>query len=281
MIYVAAAISFFTGLSNNEIAGLQWDDIKSIKYQKTYHYIAVYKVRNPGKLDAEPLSITHKEKYRRVPIVNELEIILDQYRKYIEREIGKTRQNDYIICDIEKTKNDANHEIVPCRVSDISQAKDDVERKVHKEPLRLGIKKKGSGSSETDYEDIEYYGDRYRINFEYRMLQTCSMSLGEVNYILGRQQVDTYSKHYCDFTNGMVLMEMTEELERWASRFRQGDALALKKREFTTMQTLNNLSKPERLDVEIDFEQYTGYSPLKVDISDRKGADVKLIKWEK
>ena len=68
------------------------------------------------------------------------------------------------------------------------------------------------------YAQGNYRGDFLRSNFRYRGLNTCDMSLGKVQYLLGNQPPDTYSRHYCDYTNQFSQLALSIKLERWVSQ---------------------------------------------------------------
>jgi hypothetical protein len=46
------------------------------------------------------------------------------------------------------------------------------------------------------------------------------MTRGEINYLLGITAPDTYSKHYCDYTNDAIQFSITKKIERWVSLLR-------------------------------------------------------------
>ncbi len=45
------------------------------------------------------------------------------------------------------------------------------------------------------------------------------MTFGEVSYILGSVPHDTFSKHYCDFTNPFLQIKLVEKLNDWCSLY--------------------------------------------------------------
>ena len=42
------------------------------------------------------------------------------------------------------------------------------------------------------------------------------MTRGEINYLLGLEQEDTYAKHYFDYTNDALQYQMLRKLIRWS-----------------------------------------------------------------
>ena len=71
-----------------------------------------------------------------------------------------------------------------------------------------------------DGNDIEtdinsYNGDIFRTNFRDKALNEAGFGLDELNYYLGLKKPDTFSQHYCDYTNPYVQLIMARKLDRW------------------------------------------------------------------
>ena len=78
---------------------------------------------------------------------------------------------------------------------------------------RLEVRLPGDKELVTDLN--RYYSDIFLSNFRYHANHTCLMNRGEINYLLGIEQEDTYAKHYCDFTNDAIQFQMQRKLIRW------------------------------------------------------------------
>ena len=214
--YLGAAISFYTGMANCEIAALDWEDIHALEGSKSHHCFYVYKIKT--QTGVELIEPDKKEHYRRIPIVNELEMLLDS-QKPTDLKLKKDntkKDNTSEKKKIEGTKifsKMVKGESVRCTPDDIKRAKNNTEKSINIEPLIAEGNENGKGIS-TDLN--QYNGDRFRTNIRYRMLQTCAMTVAEVEYILGLKQDSTYARHYCDFTNNFVQISLQHKLERWA-----------------------------------------------------------------
>lgn len=68
-----------------------------------------------------------------------------------------------------------------------------------------------------------YYSDLFLSNFRYHANHTCRMTRGEINYLLGLEQEDTYAKHYFDYTNDALQYQMLRKLIRWSALLRSSD----------------------------------------------------------
>ena len=62
----------------------------------------------------------------------------------------------------------------------------------------------------------KYQGDIFYSNFKHRANHTCSFYRGELSYVVGNKAPDTFSQHYCDYTNDLVQYGMVQKLNRWS-----------------------------------------------------------------
>ena len=60
-----------------------------------------------------------------------------------------------------------------------------------------------------------YHGDIFQTNFHDKASHSAFMTNGEINYVLGVDAPDTFSRHYCDFTNDFMQLGMIQKLRRW------------------------------------------------------------------
>lgn len=65
----------------------------------------------------------------------------------------------------------------------------------------------------------KYLGDIFHTNFKHRANHTCSFLRGELAYVLGNKGPDTFSQHYCDYSNDMLQYSMTQKLSRWTQEY--------------------------------------------------------------
>ena len=47
------------------------------------------------------------------------------------------------------------------------------------------------------------------------------MTIGEINYILGVDAPDTFSRHYCDYSNDYIQIGIIQKLKRWENKYEQ------------------------------------------------------------
>lgn len=133
----------------------------------------------------------------------------------------------------------------------------------------------------------KYYGDIFFMNFKYRANHLSGMTRGEINYILGVSPPDTFSQHYCDYSNDFVQFGMVKKLERWTSLY------SLPASKSTNAQMINKLYRNGEviscnsdgkcvadLDIIIDTDPSVLGDTLILDIDCDNGFDAELIYFQ-
>ncbi len=208
--YLGALICFFTGCSNREAAALLCKDDVSLAGLSSQRQLLIYREFDsasgtPHKIE---LKAGNVERYRKIPIVSELNELINEFVSLNEKDGEDSKIGNPLLYHEENGKKTF---VFP---EEIRRAKVEAEKK-------LNLVEKAGFVSELDKESDfnKYSGDRFRTNFEYRLTQTCMMSMAEVNYLLGRQQINTFSKHYCDYSNDFSQIMLKNKMERWSSAF--------------------------------------------------------------
>lgn len=62
-----------------------------------------------------------------------------------------------------------------------------------------------------------YHGDIFLSNFRHKANHLAFMTMGEICYMVGVNAPDTFSRHYCDYTNDYLQKEIVQKLCRWES----------------------------------------------------------------
>ena len=65
----------------------------------------------------------------------------------------------------------------------------------------------------------KYLGDLFLSNFSTKAKNTAGFTMGELNYTIGIEAPDTFSKHYCDYANDFIQFGMIQKLDRWTSAY--------------------------------------------------------------
>ena len=212
-------IHLFTGMSTREACALTWDDFESIPGLKVYRLL-VYKF-----LSDEGTVIYHADgtACRKVPVAPLLADMLNSRKTYLQAVCGFTeaelQQLPIIMPNNKKTlavlskpsfcKYDAAIRV--CR-SLIEKAN------IPTQELVLP----GDGDKEIVVDMNKYQGDIFYSNFKHRANHTCSFNRGELSYVVGNKAPDTFSQHYCDYTNDLVQYGMVQKLNRWSHAHETG-----------------------------------------------------------
>ena len=212
-------IHLFTGISTREACALTWDDFESIPGLKAYRLL-VYKF-----LSDEGTVIYHADgtACRKVPVAPLLADMLNSRKTYLQAVCGFTeaelQQLPIIMPNNKKTlavlskpsfcKYDAAIRV--CR-SLIEKAN------IPTQELVLP----GDGDKEIVVDMNKYQGDIFYSNFKHRANHTCSFNRGELSYVVGNKAPDTFSQHYCDYTNDLVQYGMVQKLNRWSHAHETG-----------------------------------------------------------
>ena len=67
---------------------------------------------------------------------------------------------------------------------------------------------------------FKYLGDLFLSNFTNKAKNIAGLSLGELNYIVGIDAPDTFSRYYCDYSNDFIQYGIIQKLERWTASYR-------------------------------------------------------------
>ena len=212
-------IQLFTGMSTREVCALTWDDFETIPGLKAYRLL-VYKY-----LSDEGTVIYHADgtACRKVPVAPLLADMLNSRKTYLQAVCGFTeaelQQLPIIMPNNKKTlavlskpsfcKYDAAIRV--CR-SLIEKAN------IPTQELVLP----GDGDKEIVVDMNKYQGDIFYSNFKHRANHTCSFNRGELSYVVGNKAPDTFSQHYCDYTNDLVQYGMVQKLNRWSHTHETG-----------------------------------------------------------
>ena len=210
-------IQLFTGMSTREACALTWGDFETIPGLKVYRLL-VYKF-----LSDEGTAIYHADgaACRKVPVAPLLADMLHSRKTYLQ-----------LVCGFTETELQQLPIIMPNNkktlavLSKPSFCKYDVAIRV----CRSLVEKAGiptqelvlPGDKELVVDMNKYQGDIFYSNFKHRANHTCSFNRGELSYVVGNKAPDTFSQHYCDYTNDLVQYGMVQKLNRWSHAHETG-----------------------------------------------------------
>lgn len=204
-------IHLFTGMSTREACALTWDDFEAIPGLNA-HRLLVYKF-----LSDDGTVIYHSEgnACRKIPAAPLLADMLISRKNYLQAMHGfaeaELRHLPIIMPDNKRSVT---------ALSKPSFCKYDVAIRVcHSLIEKANIPTQElvlPGDGEALVVDMnKYQGDIFYSNFKHRANHTCSFNRGELSYVVGNKAPDTFSQHYCDYTNDLVQYGMVQKLNRW------------------------------------------------------------------
>ena len=212
-------IHLFTGMSTREACALTWDDFESIPGLKVYRLL-VYKF-----LSDEGTVIYHADgtACRKVPVAPLLADMLNSRKTYLQAVCGFTEaelQQLPIIMPNNKKTLAALSKPSFCKYDAAIRVCRSLIEKANIPTQELVLP--GDGDKEIVVDMNKYQGDIFYSNFKHRANHTCSFNRGELSYVVGNKAPDTFSQHYCDYTNDLVQYGMVQKLNRWSHAHETG-----------------------------------------------------------
>lgn len=205
-----STIRLFTGISLREACALQWKDFVKVDGTDEYQL----KVSKFVGLKGNMVTHASKEdwlKFRLVPVARPLRILLLQRKEYLL--VNGIANKDMDFMPIVALEEDQNAFAKTSKAQEVCR-KTLSHARIEKQQLLLPDAK---GELLTDI--YKYGGDIFVTNLKMRLNHDCGMTLGEINYVLGIKSNDTFSQHYCDYSNSLVQYAMIGKMNRWTAGY--------------------------------------------------------------
>jgi integrase len=236
-------IQLFTGMSTREVCALTWGDFETIPDLKVYRLL-VYKF-----LSDEGTVIYHADgtACRKVPVAPLLADMLNSRRTYLQAVCGFTEAElqhlPVIMPDNKKTLAVLSKPLF-CKYDAAIRVCRSLIEKADIPTQELVLP--GDGDKEIAVDMNKYQGDIFYSNFKHRANHTCSFNRGELSYVVGNKAPDTFSQHYCDYTNDLVQYGMVQKLNRWTHNHETGVQNAVQNTSETSTFTRNTAVHSDR-----------------------------------
>lgn len=213
-ILLATAIRLFTGMTIREVAALDWCDFRPIGTSDNYQFLITKSVDQNGHV------ISNSEKsnwnrFRIIPSAKVLTLLLLARKQHL---IDNGINEDYLkTCPVilaEERLSDMKRRvpISHCKPRIISKSGNEL-IKLANIPENIVVLPDEKNDLTTDFN--RYHGDILQVNFLSKANHSALMTMGEINYILGIEAPDTFSRYYCDYTNDFIQTEIIQKLSRW------------------------------------------------------------------
>ncbi len=219
-LLLATGIRLFTGMSIREVAALKWGDFRQITGSDDYQFLITKFVDQNGRI------MLHAEKqnwkrFRIVPSAHILTALLLARKQYLIRNgINEEYLTDCPIVLSEERITDMikMKQIGHCKPLIISKSGNEL-IKAAQIPENIIVLPDDKNDLATDFN--RYHGDIFQTNFRDKANHNAFMTIGEINYILGVDAPDTFSRHYCDYSNDYIQIGIIQKLKRWENKYEQ------------------------------------------------------------
>lgn len=217
-LLLATAIRLFTGMSIREVAALKWSDFRPISCTNDYQFLITKFVDQNGKI------MLHSEKqnwirFRVVPSAKVLTKLLLARKQYL---INNGINEEYLLdspivlreermMDMKKGKS-----VGHCKPLAISKSSNEM---ISLANIAENIVVLPDEKNDLKSDFNRYHGDIFQTNFRNKVNYCAYLTNGEINYVLGIDAPDTFSRHYCDYSNDYLQLGIIQKLSRWELRY--------------------------------------------------------------
>ena len=212
-IWLLGAIRLFSGMSLREACALTWADFVKLDGLDSYQLLVFKFLEDDGTCSYIRNQERSKYSYRKIPLAPILARMLMDRLAFLRKVYGYTEEEIRkmpVILGQEPTGAEAT-ELSFCRYSEaVKSCRKLIE--VAQIPTQELV---FPGEEEVVMDMNKYGGDIFYTNFRHRANHVCAFSRGELSYVLGNKGPDTFSRHYCDYSNDMIQYMMTQKLRRW------------------------------------------------------------------
>ena len=216
-IWLAVTIRMLTGISNKEVCGLLWKDFKYNANTGVYVLVISKSINVHGKMKSHALD--DLEKYRIIPLSMMAGKLINMRKDYLlKKGLTEPILEDYpIVLPKENiTGMMKGHKSVFCKPSIIAQK---CREAVLKAEINQHLIILPEADNELEVDINKYNGDIFRSNFKEKAHYSAGFESDELHYYLGKKKPNTFSRHYCDYTNEYIQLIMSRKLDRWTSKY--------------------------------------------------------------
>ena len=215
-LLLSVAIRLFTGMAIREVAALTWADFRRIEGTDDYQFTITKFVDSKGKV----MRHSNRENWKRfriIPSSRTLTYLINERRQYLlDNGVDKEYLMGYpIILQDERLADMRNRKSVGhCKPEKISGICNELINMAGI-PVNEVVLPDAKSDLVTDFN--RYHGDIFLSNFRHKAKHDAFMTLDEINYMIGVNAPDTFSRYYCDESNDFVQVGIIQKLCRWES----------------------------------------------------------------
>lgn len=213
-IWLLGALRLFTGMSIREACALTWDDFIKIQALGTYQLLIYKFIQDDGTYTYQLDKSSSKFSFRKIPVSPILANMLNNRLSFLKTVYGYSEADIRFMPIILARENGSP---AFCRYADAVKICHKIVDSAQIPTQEIIL----PGSEEVVVDMNKYLGDIFYTNFKYRANHTCAFLRGELAYTLGNKGPDTFSQHYCDYSNDLIQYAMTQKLRRWTWKYEQ------------------------------------------------------------
>lgn len=271
---LAILIKLMTGLETNVICALQWKDLETIKVFENKAFMRII-VRKKASFDGSSfMKLQKKEKYRYVPVCEELEKLL--------REESSRQMETYHISDFttlqERAVIDGGKHLINgvVEIYSPSQINEIIRRTLKKYLTKNEISLPTTAEEEKKMDLNDYMGDIFRTNYRHYAVD-CAFEKSEIDYLLGTKQDITFARNYCDYANSASQLILKIKQERFASIFQKINPESSKLIKGLVSKYVTDLDTQKRTNLTILAQSY---EDTELEIENDYGFELKVLPLE-
>lgn len=271
---LAILIKLMTGLETNVICALQWKDLETIKVFENKTFMRII-VRKKASFDGSSfMKLQKKEKYRYVPVCEELEKLL---REEMSRQMDTYHISDFTTLKERAVIDGGKHLINGVvEIYSPSQTNEIIRRVLKKYLTKNEISLPTTAEEEKKMDLNDYMGDIFRTNYRHYAVD-CAFEKSEIDYLLGTKQDITFARNYCDYANPASQLILKIKQERFASIFQKINPESSKLIKGLVSKYVTDLDTQKRTNLTILAQSY---EDTELEIENDYGFELKVLPLE-
>lgn len=204
---VAAWLKLLTGMSNGELCALRWSDYIKLDYSLGRQLRITKYASSNGIVTS--YGIADEPKIRNIPIVPELQFILDSFYRHIRNSSGLSSKEISQTPIITSSFKDGEFKpFTPRKMNNLCKKILNVAG-IAPEVITLH-----DGDTKTDMDLSSYKADFFKSNAYHYFRCICNIPDGEACYLIGATRPTTFERNYLDYANDFIQYRMMQEMRR-------------------------------------------------------------------
>lgn len=244
--WLVGAFSLFSGIPIREICPLRWGDLSHIGNLEEMK-LSITKHLNSKEEIISNVNYGNKVHFRKIAVDLILSRMLMDRKEFLINHCGYTEESLAtlpILLECEPIgRGKKNLKMVTVDTARKVNRKLLEEAKIPQEIISLL-----DGEARFDVDLNSYRTDLFAANYRYKVYHNCGFTVGELCHSVGNKSVDTFDRHYCDYSNDFLLYDMIHKMYRWTYVYDEENQIKKKYRinEFITSEQMYKTGRFEK-----------------------------------